>query len=310
MQAHTFYSSSNAPQQQLKNAITNNPITCGNLPVSTVEQPWFVQFMQVIDPKFAMPGRRKVLSAINKVYQAKRELLRQKIAAADSLSLTLDMWSDRRMRSFIGVTVHFMSPIMKLKGYLLGIESVAGRHTSEHIANSCVSLVDEFDIRSKISYIITDGTANMVKAFKSMSTVFQDDEDVGLELESIADNDTLDTDESNDQTSANDNQVQTLTWREADEVDVDVDGQEPLNDETVDIVVSKFSGLKQIRLTCGIHSLQLVVCDGTKVAKFLTTILSKTSRLATLIHTRCTLADRFFAEFKNTVPRINNTRLK
>ena len=190
MQAQTVYASSNARQQQLENAIINNLIVLGNLPIRTVEQPWFVQFMQIVDPKFVIPGRRKVLRSITKAYKTKRQMLRQKLAAADSVSLTLDMWSDRRMRSFMGATVHFLSPTMKVEGYLLGMEYLTGRHKGEHIANSCISLVDELDIRSKISYIVTDNAANMVKAFKSMSKLFVDDDDVDQGLESVADDDT------------------------------------------------------------------------------------------------------------------------
>jgi len=209
----------------------------------------------------------------------------------------------------MGATVHFLSPSMKLEGYLLGMESVTGRHTGEHIANSCVSLAKEFDIRSKVKYIVTDNAANMIKAFKSMSELFgDDDEEVALDPVPMADDDTVPLAEDDDDS---DNQLQLLiqTDTDTDLADIEVDGQEPINDEIVDLVISKFpASIKQLRLSCGIHSLQLIIGDGMKTAKFLSTILSKASRLATLIHTSGTFADRLFAEFKNTIPCTNNTR--
>jgi hypothetical protein len=55
------------------------------------------------------------------------------------------------------------------------------------------------------------------------------------------------------------------------------------------------------RLSCAIHSLQLVVLDGLKCAKFMSLILSKISRLATLIHTTVNLSENFFKIFNHTV---------
>lgn len=180
----------------------------------------------------------------------------------------------------MGATVHFLSPSMKLEGYLLGMEAVTGRHTGEHIAHSCVLLAREFDIRSKIKYIVTDNAANMIKAFKSMSELFGDDDDEELVLDPVpvADDDAValaeDDDDSNNQL-----QLQTDTGTDLAAIEeFEVDGQEPINDEIVDLVISKFpASIKQLRLSCGIHTLQLVIGDGMKTAKFLSSILSKAS---------------------------------
>lgn len=111
-QRRIVYAKSHSRQKELQNAIVTNLIVSGNLPVSIVEQAWFKKFMQTVDQKFLVPGRRTVVSMINKQYESKREILRQKLSSVDAVSLTMDMWSDRRMRSFLGATVHCLTADM------------------------------------------------------------------------------------------------------------------------------------------------------------------------------------------------------
>ena len=88
----------------------------------------------------------------------------------------------------------------------------------------------------------------------------------------------------------------------------EVDGEEPLSEEILDVIMSNVDGLKNLRLSCGIHSLQLVVRDGLQCAKFMSPILSKASRLSNMIHTSGLFAEKFFDVFKKTVPCTNATR--
>ena len=164
-----LYNVTNMTQKQLENAIVNELIISGNIPLSVVETTWFRNFMKVVHPKFAMP-------------HAKCEALRDKLSSADAVSLTLDMWSDRRMRSYMRVTVHCLSHDMQPETWLLDMSSFTGSYTAEKIGNHCVSLVDDFHVRPKLSYIVTDNVANMLKAFKSMSELFPNDRCEGDEL--------------------------------------------------------------------------------------------------------------------------------
>ena len=43
-----------------------------------------------------------------------------------------------------------------------------------------------------------------------------------------------------------------------DDSTAEVDGEEPLNEDIVESILSNFDGIKKLRLSCGIHSLQLV----------------------------------------------------
>jgi hypothetical protein len=51
-----------------------------------VEQAWFKNFMETVDQKFVVPGRRTMVSMINTQYKSKREMLRKKLSCADAVS--------------------------------------------------------------------------------------------------------------------------------------------------------------------------------------------------------------------------------
>lgn len=306
-QRRIVYAKSHPRQKELQNAIVTNLIVSGNLPVNIVEQAWFKKFMQTVDQKFLVPGRRTVVSMINRQYESKREILRQKLSSVDAVSLTMDMWSDRRMRSFLGATVHCLTADMQVQTYLLDMASFEGTHTGERIGNFCLSVVEEFGIRDKIAFIITDNAANMIKAFKSMDELF-----CSLDVENEDEgNDMIDMPQSGSDGEESESEGLEVSGHQSNiSEELQLDGEEPLSDDTMERVLGnlRLSNVGKMRLSSGIHTLQLVVLDGLKSVKFLTAILSKTCKLATLIHTSGVFSDDYFASFKTTIPSTTNTR--
>jgi len=241
----------------------------GNLPISIVCQPWFQEFMHVVDPKFVMPGRRKIENAISSSFNKKRNALRTKLASTDSVSLTLDMWSDRKMRSYLGITVHMLTDDMVFNGFLLDMVCFSGSHTGENIATHVLSVLDEFAIRRKVCYIITDNAANMLKAFRNMSELLSEesDEDAEPPRDLMDDVDTAglgvvgEIDETEIEVDSDEQEVSIV-----------LDGEEPLTEDMLESVLINLVDMIKVRLSCGIHSLQLVICDGLKTAKFMSSI--------------------------------------
>jgi hypothetical protein len=304
----SVYAKSHSRQKELQNSVVNNLIVSGNLPINIVEQAWFKNFMETVDEKFVVPGRRTTVSMINTQYKAKKEMLCKKLLSADAVSLTMDMWSDRRMRSFMGATVHFLTEDMHVETYLLDMASFTGTHTGERIGNFCVSMVEEFGIRDILAFIVTDNAANMIKAFKSMDDLFCNlpvDEDDDDDLANL-------TTDMRESSSEGEEESETdgveLSGHQYGDDEVQLDGEEPLSDDIMEQVLGNLCNVGKMRLSCGIHTLQLVVIDGLKGVKFLTAILSKTCKLATLIHTSGVFSEDFFAVFKTTIPSTTNTR--
>ncbi|KAG7166413.1 hypothetical protein Hamer_G005510, partial [Homarus americanus] len=79
------------------------------------------------------------------------------------------------MRSFIGVTGHFILD-HTLNSVMLACRRFKGSHTSDNIYDKYQETVAFYDVRSKVTTIITDNAANMVKAY-TLFPVEQLDED-------------------------------------------------------------------------------------------------------------------------------------
>lgn len=287
---HT-YDENNKRQKDIISAIINQLIVSGNMPMNIVSQPWFTSFMTFMDPKFVMPSRYKVNKLIVNQFECQKSILQSKLKAAKWVSLTIDMWSDRRMRAFLGITVHFLNELMIFESFVLDCASFEGKHTSDNISNKCAAIVESYEIQDKIAFVVTDNAANMVKAFRSCRELFGDKEDAEEpSSEQLEDNSAENGDEVSDEENLN-------LMMEVDEIPSEV--QELI--ESLEFVQRK-------RVPCAIHTLQLVVLDGLKHTKCLSTIQAKTSRLSSLIHSSTTFSEQYFAVFKTTVPTTTVTR--
>ncbi len=192
-----------------------------------------------MDNKYTPIGRKTITEKhIPLLVNQVKDSIKRKLQAQLFVSVTADIWSDRTMRSFFGVTAHgFNQEESRLESFLLDCRRFCGKHSGENIAMAFDEIVDEYNIASKVEYIITDNAANMKCAFKvklpqdKQHSDDSDAEDGDLDDESL---------------------WEDVTWE----------------DETV-------LTRKRQRLSCFAHSLQLVVHDGMKEAKAFSSALAK-----------------------------------
>ena len=90
--------------------------------------------------------------------------MRQRLAEAQSVCVTVDMWTNRQMRSYRGMTGHFVED-WTLKSSVLSCTRFNGRHTADNIYTHYDEVIRIFDIQKKVSHIISDSAANILKAF-------------------------------------------------------------------------------------------------------------------------------------------------
>ncbi|KAI7808688.1 hypothetical protein IRJ41_011592 [Triplophysa rosa] len=263
------YSMSHPQQKAITNAILSDFIDC-NFPLSIVENKSFRHFLTVFDSKYSPVCHRTLTSKTENLAEERRSKLKTQLSKIDHVSVTVDIWSDRKMRGFLGVTVHWIekeAERIQLKTNLLACNRFKGSHTAERICDQFEEICDEYNIKDKLDYIITDNAANMRKAFSVCFPSEQEDDD---------DRDHLDDPE---------------LW-----CDLTLEDQ-----QTVDAAMAK----KQ-RLHCFAHTLQLVV----KETKMACPSLSKLSKLSSLLHTSTTFKDVFDSEFgeQKGIPAAVNTR--
>jgi hypothetical protein len=85
--------------------------------------------MNTVDPRFTVLSRRtlcreKLPSTLEQVMMK----IKQACSDAKFIALTLDVWSDRRMRSFIAITMHTISENDgTFQNYLLTFQPLSGK---------------------------------------------------------------------------------------------------------------------------------------------------------------------------------------
>ena len=79
------------------------------------------------------------------------------------LSVTVDIWCDRRRKAFFGVTDHFVDVDFQPHAVLLRFVRLKGKHTAENIRNVTKGILEELEISRQIYRVITDNASNMIK---------------------------------------------------------------------------------------------------------------------------------------------------
>lgn len=119
------YGQNHPKQQAFVSSVVENLIIQGKMALHTVETPWFQRFIGTLDDKLICPTVYKIKSGIKQLFKNKHDQLTNKLRDIPWVSITLDLWSDRRMRSFMGITVHFLDSAMKLYSFLIFLSLIA-----------------------------------------------------------------------------------------------------------------------------------------------------------------------------------------
>ena len=118
-----------------------------------------------------MPSRRTVGRDIDKLYNEVYEHLKKALAEAESrISITFDLWTDKRTRGYIGITGHFFDRELVLRAPLLAIQSMPKTeegHTAARIVETVSAVLQDLlgdDWKEKLNCAVTDGARNVTAA--------------------------------------------------------------------------------------------------------------------------------------------------
>ena len=73
------------------------------------------------------------------------------------------MWSNRQMRSYLGMTAHCIID-WKMHSFMLACKRFTGRHTADNILQEYEE-ISFYNIPDKVSDIVTDNASNMMCTF-------------------------------------------------------------------------------------------------------------------------------------------------
>ncbi|CAF4784409.1 unnamed protein product, partial [Rotaria sp. Silwood1] len=88
------------------------------------------------------------------------------LGKVSDVTLTIDAWSDRRGRGFLGITCHFLDDRMLPQAFLIDFVRMKSPHTSDNIQQLTEYVLERYNIKEKVYRIITDNASTMIKAYK------------------------------------------------------------------------------------------------------------------------------------------------
>ncbi|CAG2221217.1 unnamed protein product [Mytilus edulis] len=247
------YSANDASQMQITDALVS--FVAGNLtPLSVVESPEFKTFVESLNPKYQLPSRKHLSTKL--LHQKASNIqsnIKEKLRSAESVCLTIDLWSNRQMKGFLGITGHFILDWC-MKSIMVSCKRFKGKHCAENIRQEYEEAVACYNIADKITNIITDNASNMTKAFDFSLPGY-----------------TCNNEEKNSKSDSED---------ENDESEL-----EPINIDFPEDDLPKHG-------RCYAHTLQLVVRDGLKDASpHLKTVISKASNIVRYVRKSINASD-------------------
>lgn len=118
--------------------------------------------------------RQTLVTQLEGRFRKRKAELLEKLKQIDCVCTTADCWTSRR-RGFLGITVHWIEAVsLERRGCCLAIREIKGPHTYDVLAKLMQSVNEEFELKDKICYTVTDSGSNFLKAFKHFSMYPQD----------------------------------------------------------------------------------------------------------------------------------------
>ena len=111
------------------------------------------------------PTRQTVQRQLKQLHTKHSHLLLTQLKSVDSLAVTTDLWSDRKLNSYMCLTGHFLNGDSKLTSTVLSFKAFHERHTGEQIGYTIKKELKRLQVYEKTNTITCDGASNMRKSF-------------------------------------------------------------------------------------------------------------------------------------------------
>ena len=131
-------------------------------PSTIVEDPGFLKYTTLLDPRYEPPSRRTIMRRIlPEKYTTVKEAIQQKLLLASDVAVTTDIWSSCQTLSYCCLTAHVISEAWELESYVLETFNFNTEHTAVHIAQELKRVVSDWGL-TNITCCVTDNASNMV----------------------------------------------------------------------------------------------------------------------------------------------------
>lgn len=133
-------------------------------PLSIVEDQGFQGFVRALDPKYKLPGRKKLTEThLVNMYDECKGKVKSSLQDVNSVVLTTDMWTSVSTEAYLTVTCHVIEN-WQMREFVLETHVFHGQHTADNISLELRQITEEWGITEKVVAVVTDNAANMVAA--------------------------------------------------------------------------------------------------------------------------------------------------
>lgn len=123
-----------------------------------------IAFLKIVVPGFVPPSRNKVAATMKKKYHEYRSKMRKLLAHIDHISLTADLWKNKKNWYHVGINGHFYDKNFKFHSIQLGFRRMFGRHFPKRIKEYIKYEINQLKIEKKVVSITTDNERDIKKA--------------------------------------------------------------------------------------------------------------------------------------------------
>ena len=158
-------------------------IVLDSLPFSCVEGIGFKNLLGKIAPRFSPPGRDATKKLALEYCDNTKISVLQNIEDSLAVSFTADIWTNRCMTPFMGVTAHYINNNYTLCKAVVDMSQFNHPHTGERIRQRFDDVVASINNKKPQIYITTDNAANNKKAFPVLGLDNDEEDGVNVELD-------------------------------------------------------------------------------------------------------------------------------
>ena len=136
-------------------------------PLHMVENEGFISLLELRYTMVSCKHIQNTRTLLQQLFNTTQSKIKSLLTSATTCNVALDIWSSRKMQSFLGITCHSLTDAFEMKSLLLSCSRLVGHHTGEHIVSEFEDVVLTFNISQKISKVISesDNASNMKKGF-------------------------------------------------------------------------------------------------------------------------------------------------
>ncbi|CAI6371646.1 unnamed protein product [Macrosiphum euphorbiae] len=139
------------------------------LPLSFCSSSGFHQFMAVVEPNYKIIREEALKKRLHFFKSTVEEKIRNDLKAVQSVVCTSDCWSSLAQHFYITITAHALNNDWSPMSFTLTTQEMEERHTALNIADKLENVFSNWEIKDKVTTVITDNAKNVVNAVQLLS---------------------------------------------------------------------------------------------------------------------------------------------